>query len=829
MAKQGLIPNEYNLKIETNMETFSFKGHVDIDAEAKKPLKKVFLNAKELKIQGATVSSSKGIQQATASLDPKSELIALSFKTPINGKVTISIDFVGFNNDKMYGFYRSKYYIGSSENYLLTTQFEAADARAAFPCIDEPGFKAHFSLSLIIDKELDAISNMPIKETHIENGRKYVSFYKTPKMSTYLLYIGVGKFEYAEAKLGNLKLRAVVTPGKKALAKLPLEYGKRFIDFYQKYMGIKFPLPKMDFIAIPDFAAGAMENWGAITFRETAFLCDSKTPIANRQSIADTIAHELAHQWFGDLVTMKWWDDLWLNESFATFMSVKAVEAVFPSWKISVQYNYDTGSGSFPAAFDADQFKATHPINVKVHNIGEISEIFDRISYEKGSTILYMLEDYVGKINFRNGIRRYLKEHAYSNAEKADLWNALQYAAKGKKVSYVMGKWISLPGYPVVKVEKHEKGIALTQHRFTINGTLPGNWPIPIHYLSPKGERTILMQKPSIELPAADWIKLNYRQACFYKSDYPDGIMHELGNMVKAGKLSHIDAWGLENDLFSQMRCGNIKAEEYIDFVTSYMMDVGYPASDSVISHMNWLYLMAIKTKLADTVRNAALEFARHQLKPLGYVRKKNESNISTIMRSRIVSSLCLYGDKDANAFAARLFEQIKAGKEVDPNMKAVVYNAIAFKGSSKEYNYFLSKYKAETLPDEKIRLLSALSRFQSRPLLEKAFAFSMSDKVRLQDSYIIPAIASSTPAGKELILEWTMSNWQELRKKFDIGTHMLHRYVENLSGLQGEDVAKRIEQFFSKDENARSDIKREVAILLERIEANTRFIKANS
>ena len=422
----NVIPLRYSLSFEPDLKAFRTQGSEVIECIARKATKSIKLNSKETEIVRAAVKSGNALQDARIRKNQKLEQIELILDTAVKGPIEIRVDFVCLNNDKMYGFYRSKYSVDGKEKYLLSSQFEAPNARAAFPCFDEPGFKAIFRLSMKIDKNLSAISNMPIiSEKPVSETKKLVEFQETPKMSSYLLYLSVGEFEFRQDTLGKLMIRVITTPGKSGFSALPMRYAKESVKWLQDYFGMDYPLPKLDFIAIPDFAAGAMENWGAITFREIALLGDEKTALPNKQYIAGVVAHETVHQWFGDLVTMKWWNDIWLNESFAEFMSSKAMDELHPEWNLGMQYIESTVG----TAFAADSLRSTHPISVKVDNIGEIVSIFDAISYQKGGSILRMLEDYVGADVFRAGLRIYLKKHAYSNATKSDLWDAIQQAA----------------------------------------------------------------------------------------------------------------------------------------------------------------------------------------------------------------------------------------------------------------------------------------------------------------------------------------------------------------------------------------------------------------
>ena len=400
----------YDIQFEPIFTNFTFNG-IEIITLTTTPTTSFTLNAAELKIKNCHLIHKGKTIKAKSVLNVKKETLVIQFSKKVSGKVKICIDFTGELNDRLLGFYRSKYKDTSGQTkYLATTQFEAADARRALPCWDEPAIKATFDVSLLVDRNMTAISNMPEKVKKNVNSKVLVEFQRTPIMSTYLLYLGVGEFEFLEDKLRNIKIRVVTTKGNKKKAHLSLELTKKFLSEYEKYFGIRYPLPKLDMLAIPDFAAGAMENWGAITFRETILLYDPKTSSTRtKQYIAEVISHEIAHQWFGNLVTMEWWNDLWLNESFATFMATKIVDKFYPEWDYWDQFLDDAMS----TAMSLDSLKSSHPIDVEVNHPSEIRSIFDSISYDKGGCILRMLEHFVGKKNFQNGLKKYLKKHQY--------------------------------------------------------------------------------------------------------------------------------------------------------------------------------------------------------------------------------------------------------------------------------------------------------------------------------------------------------------------------------------------------------------------------------
>jgi len=832
----NVVPSNYHLIFDTNLKSFVYSGRARIEVGIKEPTKIIKLNASNLKIKNARIISGSSMQIARHILNQKEETLWLLIDNSIVGRAIIEINFTGTNNDKMYGFYRSSYKHGGKENYILTTQFEAADARAAFPCFDEPEFKAIFNVELIVDNNLRAVSNMPVKSIRKGQDRKTVKFYTTPKMSTYLLYLGVGRYEELSSRLGKIRVNVLTTPGKKKLSRLSLGYAKKFILFYEKYFGVNYPLPKIDLLAIPDFAAGAMENWGAITFRETALLGSEKSPIAIKQRIAEVVAHELAHQWFGDLVTMRWWDDLWLNESFATFMSYKAMEAIFPEWSVRAQYLEDV----IGTAFVADEVKSTHPVSVHVSTPEQISAIFDRISYEKGGTVLHMLEDYVGAEMFRQGLHNYLKSYKYGNATKYDLFNSIdgevRKSNKTSQFAKIANYWVEGADYPVIDVVKRGNIFELKQNCFIISNAKGSKqiWPIPLRYISENDqrERFLLMDKRGALIRArhSNWIKLNYGQDYLYRVRYSSEMLARLGELIKEGKLSSIDAWGVENDLFVFIRTGSKAVEDYLDFVNNYCLEADYPLNFGIASHLAWLYGMLFGTQKFSALEEVATKYFRGVMKRVGWRTLPNERSTTTLFRDVAIRNLGMLNDKETIDRAATLFNCfIAGGKGIDLDIRSAVYFLAAWTGGKSTFNKLVALYKSETIPDEKIRLLQSLALFKTDRLVKMALDFSLSKEVKLQDSSIIPQFVTMNPIGKNGLWRWIRMNWKHLMERYAPGTNVLPRYISNLSDESSTKVRKEIERFFNDKQNMREDIKRALRETLERIDANINFMRKNS
>ena len=833
----NVLPVNYNIRFDTSLKTFRFRGSEKVKVSIKASTRKILLNAFELQILHASVKSREGVQKAKITYNKRKKQVALKIGNPVSGDVVLDIEFTGTNNDKLYGFYRSQYDENGKRKYILTSQFEAAYARAAFPCFDEPSFKATFDISMIVDKDLEAISNMPVKSVSpYGKDRKLVSFGTTPIMSSYLLYLGVGKYDRVSSMLGSIKVSVLTTPGKRALARLPLEYGKKFLKYYNDYFGIRYPLPKMDMLAIPDFSAGAMENWGAVTFREIALLGDEKSAVAIKQRIAEVIAHELAHQWFGDLVTMKWWNDLWLNESFATFMSYKAMDAVFPEWDMKTQYFDDT----IATAFSADSIKSTHPISVHISTPEDIESIFDEISYEKGGTVLHMLENLAGPETFRKGLHIHLKRHAYGNATKYDLWKAIAEASKESRgrvhITKVANYWIDEPGYPIVNVNQKGKSLELEQKRFMIlEERLPKRqvWPIPIYYISENRDKpqfTMLSkEKGAIALHGTGWAKLNYGQHYLYRVRYPQAMLAALGEQIELKRIKGTDSWGVENDLFVLARSGRITMNEYFDFLEKYCLgDIDYPLNMGISSHLGWFDLMLTGKEEHGKVNALMLKYYGRIVDRLGWQKRKDDDNITVMLRSAAISSLGKAGHKPTIEKAIRLYERFMRGKAIEPDIKSAVIGIAAWTGDEKRYDQMVMRYKHEKAPDDKRRFLQALGMFRDNALVTRSLKFSYTKDVRLQDAFLLPAMISSNPAGMGMIWEWTKENWQFLLKKHDVGTHMMDRFVENLSSTCTTKRRKDIAAFFSRKDNVRGDIKLTIQQTLERIDANINFMKKN-
>lgn len=817
-----VFPINYDLKFEPDFKTFTFKGNEKILIHATKPVNKIVFNSAEIDIKKCAILWNGKEIKAKARLDEKKEEITIILPQKIFGRAHILIDFVGHLNDKLVGFYRSKYKYKGKERYLATTQFEAADARRAFPCWDEPEAKASFDVTLVVGSNLSAISNMPVISKKKTGTKTVYRFDKTPVMSTYLLYLGVGDFEYIQGKSGKTLVRVITTRGKKHLGKLSLHFTKEFLSYFQKYFKIAYPLPKLDMIAIPDFASGAMENWGAITFRETILLYDPKTSSTEtKQHIAEVIAHELAHQWFGNLVTMKWWNDLWLNESFATFMATKAVDSLYPKWDFWDQFLISEMTGGL----SLDSLKSSHPIDVKVKSPSDVRQIFDEISYNKGGCVLMMLENFIGQENFRSGLHSYLKKHEYANATTEDLWGALGTASR-QPVVQMMNTWVRQVGYPIIEATTKDSKVRLVQKRFLLEGNgkpNPGNWIIPLSVRTGKKTISKLMRGP-VTIPFKGWYKVNDGQKGFYRVKYDDESLDTLGWQVEAKAISNVDRWSIHHDVYALCISNQISLEKYLDFVRHYEEEDDYVVLSDIAGSLNFLYTLLSQEELGYEIKQFNQDFFRKVFDRLGWDAKPNEKPTTALLRSQIIGSLGKLDDEEIINEAQKRFENLLKTGSLNPDLRNAVYSIVAWNGNSTTYKKMLEMYRKAPTQEEMVRLLSSLANFQDKTLLKKTLVFVLSKEVRTQNLFQPISKLVTNPQGKELVWPWVKKNWRGIVSRFGVGNPLLNRIMGSVSIEADMKKEREIKRFFTRHHVPGTEMK--LAQTLERIRIHAKFIQ---
>ncbi|HEX5457748.1 MAG TPA: M1 family metallopeptidase [Candidatus Nitrosotalea sp.] len=818
---KSVSPINYELTFEPDFKKFTFRGKEKISIKITKPTNKITLHAAELEINQCKISHNGKEVRPKIILDKKTEEMVLVFSGKISGNAILSIDFTGQLNDKLVGFYRSKYKYKGKEKYLATTQFEAADARRAFPCWDEPEAKATFDVSLLVDNNHTAISNMPVISKRIKDQKTLYKFDTTPIMSTYLLYLAVGEFESISSRSGKTLIRVITTQGKKHQGKLSLEFTKQFLSYFERYFKIAYPLPKLDMIAIPDFASGAMENWGAITFRETILLYDPKTSSTEtKQHIAEVIAHEIAHQWFGNLVTMKWWNDLWLNESFATFMATKAVDALYPEWDFWDQFLISEMTGGL----SLDSLKSSHPIDVPVKSPSDVRQIFDEISYNKGGCVLMMLENFIGDDSFRKGLHSYLKNHEYANATTEDLWNSLGKISR-QPVRQMMDTWVRQVGYPIIEANVKDSKLRLSQSRFLLENnkkTKQGNWIIPLSGRPGSKTVTKLMKGPVTIPYKADWFKVNEGQKGFYRVKYDKDARDALGTQIEEKTISNVDRWSIHHDLFALCMSGQVSFTDYLDFVKHYEDEDDYVVLSDIISSLNFFYTILANEQVWDEIKKFNLDFFNKVFARLGWNQSKGEKSTTALLRSQIISSLGRLEDKEVVAEAKSRFSNLLKTGNLNPDLRGPVYSIIAWTGDSSTYQKMLSLYRKAQTQEEMVRLLSSLANFQDTKLLSKTLLFTLSKEVRTQNLFQPIARMVTNPQGKELVWPWIKQNWKGIVSRFGVGNPLLNRIIGSVSIENDFEKEIEIKKFFTRHHVPGTEMK--LAQTLERIRIHARF-----
>ncbi|MEX2193301.1 MAG: M1 family metallopeptidase [Nitrosarchaeum sp.] len=823
-----VIPVNYTLEFEPIFKNFTFNGKETITINCKEHVNSITLHCAELKIKSCHVRCNGISEKAITKLDAKKEELTIIIKNKIRGNAFVEIDFTGELNDRLLGFYRSQYKQNGKTKYLATSQFEAADARRAFPCWDEPKAKATFDISIIAENKFTAISNMPITSKKKIKNKTIYKFAKTPIMSTYLVYLGVGEFEYLTGKIGKTQVRVITTKGNKSKGKYSLELGKKLLLSYEKYFGIKYPLPKLDLIAIPDFASGAMENWGAITFRETILLYDPKTSSTRtKQYIAEVISHEIAHQWFGNLVTMKWWNDLWLNESFATFMATKFVDKFYPEWDLWNQFVED----AMNAAMGLDSLKNTHPIDVKVNSTSEIREIFDAISYDKGGCVLRMLEHYVGETNFQKGLKRYLADFKYKNAEGRDLWDAIGKISKMPVRAMVL-TWLKQPGFPVVEIEKQDSTLHLKQRRYVLESDKKSNhglWSIPLSI----GLKDELFQKlftkksMSVKLPKNNTgFVANFGRKGFYRVKYDEGTLLDLKMLVDQKQIPAIDRWAIQNDMFSLCISCDETVRNYLDFSDAYYDEDSYLASVNVAYNLSSLYFRAFGEEFSSEIRNYAVNYLKKILYDLGWNPKKTDKHTDAMMRGFAISTLGKLDDDEVIIESENRYKQfLKSPNSLSPDLVEPVCSVMAWNGNSKTHEELTRLYRNAKTMEEKLRFLGAMCSFKDEKLLLKSLNFSQTSEVRSQNMQLPIMKIAANPYGKKILWPWLKTNWTKLNKKVGRGNPLFNRIVASISSIADDSMEKEIRQFFKKNPTPGTERTQEQT--LERIRISSKFLRS--
>ncbi|PJF20032.1 Peptidase M1, membrane alanine aminopeptidase domain-containing protein [Paramicrosporidium saccamoebae] len=844
-------PINYDLHVEPDMTNFVFDGRVK-------------LNSKELAIKSAVVITSDEYAHRLAidhfreinaqhSFDTVKEVLTLALpKTLKSGSnVVVDIEYSGIINDKMAGFYRSSYVDKKSgaTTYMGATQFESTDARQALPCWDEPAVKATFDVTLVIPEGQVGLSNMDITSSETSNGKTTLKFRRTPIMSTYLLAWVVGDLESIETtNKHGVTVRVFSTKGDIHQGKFALDVASRTLDFFTDYFDIKYPLPKMDMVAIPDFSAGAMENWGLVTYRTAYLLFDEKnSSLKTKQNVAYVVGHELAHQWFGNLVTMEWWSDLWLNEGFATWVGWLAADHLFPEWDIWTEFVVD----DCQAGLRLDGLRSSHPIEVPVKNPAEISQIFDSISYSKGASVIRMLVTYLGEETFQKGLRKYLKKHQYQNAKTQDLWFSLSEAS-GQSVNDIMNAWTRIIGYPVVNVETEMKDsfvdVKLTQDRFLNSGNATPDenttvWNIPLRIGTDKedlvalsdGNQLLKTKTGNVMIPNdISYFKLNMGQAGFYRVNYPPEWLEKLGAAVRENKIYASDRIGLVSDAFALSVSGRLSLTSVLSLLKNFQDESDYLVWGEISSQLSQLLSVWWEqpSEDQDHLKAFVAELYAHQAEKLGFDFKSDESDKIKLLRPLIIGMAGKCGNPKVIEEARKRFADFVAGNEdvLHPNLRGTVYSMVIREGGKEEYDSVLRLYETLTVADQKLAALGALGSSRVSNVIEDALELTKNDKiVRSQDVIYITRTTGANPMARRATWEFVKSNWDFFYRRYGLGggISLLGRIVSTAAqGFSSEKDAEAVEAFYKDKETSTFD--RTLQQTLEGIRTNARWLDAN-
>jgi tricorn protease interacting factor F2/3 len=743
----------------------------------------------------------------------------------MTGTITLKIDFEGHLNDKMAGFYRSRYSKEGETKYIAVTQFEESDARRAFPCFDHPAKKATFDIEMVVHENLVALSNSPInQEKSLNHGKRLVRFHPTPKMSTYLLFFGLGEFEFIEDR-GDVMVRAASLPGMTTHASFGLAFGRKSLDFCEGFFEIKYPLPKLDLIAIPDFAFGAMENWGAITFRENLLLhYPDVTSKAGEQRICEVIAHEIVHQWFGNLVTPSQWKYLWLNESFATYFGYGIVNHYHPEWDIWQQFLH----GQTDTAFDRDALHHTFPIEIPGEEHMAINASTAPIIYNKGGSMLRHINGYIGDEGFKRGLKHYLKSHAYACASSHHLWEAFEKVSD-KPVTKIMKSWIEQPGFPLVAVEREGDHLHLTQKRFTyLPNEFDQEWliPVSIRVFYEEGSQKVFptlldSASRSIQIgPGVVAYKVNDNQAGFYRVWYADKVnLDELGKGISNKRLSPEDRWGVQNDLYAFVRSGKISLDNYLTFLSNYSDEKAFLP---LISMSNNLYHASriVKGALRARVSSTAKALLERVLGGIGLEPDPKEHQTVSILRDQILFHAVLCGSKDAEEFALEKFESLQRGETIHPDLVKGIMQVGALNGDGSVFQWFDQRLRASESEHERMNILTALGCFRSEEIIETAQQYIL-DKVPSRNKFFPILAMAANPHAAPLMWDWYRAHLDALEQ-----FHPLHyeRVVAGIIPVGGLGREGEVKDFF-QDYMSKKQRAREVILLsLERLEINSKM-----
>jgi len=818
---RAVTPSHYELAIAPDLRTCRFEGTTAITVTVHEPVQEIVLNAIELDLHSAVLTDSSGTQQEAAiSLDDELERATLAFPSPLaTGEGNLTITTTGTINDRLRGFYRSTFTDAEGvEQVIATTQFESTDARRAFPCWDEPEHKATFRVSLLVPDGLLGLSNTAVVAERPTDGGKWVEFDTTMKMSTYLVAFIVGPLVTTEpVDVDGVPLRVACVPGRESLTAFALEIGAHAVRFLSEYFAIPYPSDKLDLVALPDFAFGAMENLGCVTFRETSLLIDPEQ--ASRielERVADVVAHEIAHMWFGDLVTMKWWNGIWLNEAFATFMELTTVNAFRPQWERWVSFSTERGM-----AMLTDGLESTRPIEYEVISPDDAEGMFDVLTYQKGGAVLRMLETYLGAARFRDGIRLYLDRHRYGNTETTDLWDAIEEAS-GEPVRAIMDSWIFQGGHPVVSVSSSERGVVLRQKRFRYvpdPSDADQLWEVPalLRRLSGEHGRVLLSgRSTTVGLGGDGPAVVNAGGWGVFRTHY-GGI--EFGALIAhLGELDALERYNLVSDTWAEVLAGEAAVGEFLDLVGLLGDEHDPSVWEAAVDGLAACYRA--------TENQAAFSaWVRASIGPvfaaLGWVPAPGESDSVARLRGLLLQTLGTIGADEAVVNQARAMH---AEGTAAPDLLSPIVSVVAWNGSHDDYDMFWERIRGAATPQDEVRYLFRLPTFPAEDLLLHTLDATL-DEIRSQNGAFVIAGAIANRIAGPTAWWWLVEHWDDAMKRMPDNSR--GRMLEGIVRLTDPGIMSAVADFLA--DHPIPNARKQVDQLLERQRINGAFRARNA
>ena len=794
------VPSRYEMVLEPDLASATFRGTVTIDVTSSGSPAFLALNAIELEIDEVLVDGA----DAPFHLEEATERLIVTPPDPLaDGAHTVRIAFRGIHNDKLRGWYRSVYTdADGNEQVIVATQMQSTDCRRVFPCWDEPDFKAVFSATLVVDPDLMAISNTSeVGRTPAPDGKVAIRFADTMVMSSYLVAFVVGRLEATDwVDAAGTPMRIVHVPGKAGLTGFGLECAAFCLAWFQDYYGIPYPSDKIDLVGLPDFAAGAMENLGCITFRENLLLVDPAMATQNeRQIVADVVAHELAHMWFGDLVTMGWWNGIWLNEAFATFMELAACDAFRPDWDRWTAFGLERS-----VAFETDSLTSTRPVEFPVHSPSDCEGMFDVLTYQKGGALLRMLEQFLGEDVFRAGVSHYLRTHAYGNTETGDLWDAIEHVS-GQPVRRTMDSWIWQPGYPLVSVRRDGDQLLLAQRRFSFDpeDASVALWSVPIRLRQGVGgdavTTSVLLEGDEVRVPATGGpVVVNAGGDGFFRVSYSDELRARLTAEV-VGEMTTLERYNLVDDAWNAVVAGALDAIEYVELVERFGDERELSVWQSIA-----IGLRAVGRLVGDDepersgFRTRVVALARPALDSLGEP-AAGESELTARLRGLLLGLVAVLGGDDAARERARRiyadWERDPAG--VDAELAAAATTIVAATGDATDYERMLDRAMHGTTPQEQLRHLYALAEFDDADLMRRTCELALSERVRTQNApFLLRAAIGNRHHGPQA-WRFVREHWAEIDTRMPRNT--IGRMIETLRSLDRPSDVADVQAFFSE------------------------------